>query len=287
MQRVAGSLFRSALVTISDVSCTTQGGACALDESGERHRLVFTRSGAAITQRLDARRPDLTLDPVQAVLFDAGATYRVRHPSREPHRCTTFAFTPSVFADDAARSPRLVSAEVLLRYHRLRRALLRQSRWDDASPLAVEEESVALLRGATMRLASLRGARRRRHQELAESAKMVLASAPGSPHRLGDVARSFGVSASHLAHVFRAEVGLPMHQYLLNVRMAVALDRLSAGATDLSRLALDLGFATHSHFSAAFRRFFGTAPRVARAVLEHSNAHQRIASGARTAAPSR
>lgn len=274
MQLASGPLFRSALVTIADVCCARQESACALETNVERHRLVFTRSGAAITRRVDACRPgqpDLMSDPVQAVLLDAGATYHVHHSSPAPHRCTTFAFTPSVFADDDAPepwTPRLISADVLLRYHRLRRTLLRQSQCADASPLAVEEEAVALLRGATMARTSVRGARRRRHRELAESAKMVLAGAPGSPHRLGEVARSFGVSPSHLAHVFRAEVGLPMHQYLLHVRMAVALDRLSAGAADLSRLALDLGFATHSHFSAAFRQYFGVAPRVARSVLE-------------------
>src|SRR6185312_9723361 len=79
----------------------------------------------------------------------------------------------------------------------------------------------------------------------------------------------------------------PMHQYLLQVRMAVALDRLSAGATDLSRLALDLGFATHSHFSAAFRQYFDVAPRVARAALENVNARHRIACDIRNAAPCR
>ena len=42
---------------------------------------------------------------------------------------------------------------------------------------------------------------------------------------------------------------------------------LSGGASDLSRLAVDLGFATHSHFSAAFRHRFGLPPRCARKLL--------------------
>jgi AraC family transcriptional regulator len=96
---------------------------------------------------------------------------------------------------------------------------------------------------------------------------MVLASAPGAVHRLDDIAASLGVSPSHLAHVFRAQVGIPMHQYLLQVRMGIALHHLSEGAANLSQLALDLGFVSHSHFTAAFRHFFGVTPRVARQSL--------------------
>lgn len=98
-------------------------------------------------------------------------------------------------------------------------------------------------------------------------ARAMLAEAPGRPHRLCDVARAVGVSPSHLSHVFHAEVGLPLHRYLLQLRMAQAIERLRHGERDLSRLALDLGFATHSHFSAAFRRTFGVPPSVARRAL--------------------
>jgi AraC-like DNA-binding protein len=108
---------------------------------------------------------------------------------------------------------------------------------------------------------------RRGHRQLAESVRAILVAEPGSPHRLKDLASMLGVSPSHLAHVFRAEVGLGLHQYLLQVRMALALDRLSDGASDLSRLAIDLGFVTHSHFSAVFRRCFGKPPSRVRELL--------------------
>jgi AraC-like DNA-binding protein len=116
--------------------------------------------------------------------------------------------------------------------------------------------------------------RRCRHRDLAEAAKTILVSAPGAPHRLNDLASRLGVSPSSLAHVFRAEVGLGLHQYLLQVRMTLALDRLSHGASDLSRLAVDLGFATHSHFSAVFRHYFGMQPRRARELLRRTHSPQ-------------
>ncbi len=112
-----------------------------------------------------------------------------------------------------------------------------------------------------------RSVRRRRHHQLAESAKAILATDPGAPHPLGKVAFALGVSPSHLAHVFRAEAGVSLHRYLLQLRMALAMTRLSRGPRDLSRLALDLGFANHSHFTSAFRSTYGVPPSGVRRLL--------------------
>jgi len=53
--------------------------------------------------------------------------------------------------------------------------------------------------------------------------------------------------------------GLPLYRYQLRCRLARALDLLHE-YDDLSALALDLGFSTHSHFSAAFRQLYGRTP---------------------------
>jgi AraC-like DNA-binding protein len=47
----------------------------------------------------------------------------------------------------------------------------------------------------------------------------------------------------------------------------MALERLDAGERDLTRLALDLGYSSHSHFTDAFRRSFGVTPSTARKLL--------------------
>jgi AraC-like DNA-binding protein len=92
----------------------------------------------------------------------------------------------------------------------------------------------------------------------------------GRSHPLHDVARAAAASPYHLAHVFRACVGLPMHRYLMQVRLAAAAEVLSrddAHPKTLSMLALRLGFATHSHFTAAFRRAFGVTPTAFRQLI--------------------
>ena len=46
---------------------------------------------------------------------------------------------------------------------------------------------------------------------------------------------------------------MPLYRYHLRLRLARALD-LVADCEDVAALAQDLGFSSHSHFSAAFRQ---------------------------------
>jgi AraC-like DNA-binding protein len=100
---------------------------------------------------------------------------------------------------------------------------------------------------------------------LVAETRRILAEAPSKPHRIRDIASTLAVSPFHLAHVFRRHTGVSIHQYVLQLRMAHAAARLAAGETNLSRLAIDLGFSSHSHFSAVFRRYFGASPTAFRA----------------------
>lgn len=114
----------------------------------------------------------------------------------------------------------------------------------------------------------------RNRRELAVAVQSALMAAPNAPHRIADVAAELGVSPFHLARVFRAETGTTVHQYLLRIRMKQALSRLHAGEPHLSRLALDLGFSSHSHFTETFRRHFGESPARLRAAGAVSVAHR-------------
>jgi AraC-like DNA-binding protein len=96
-------------------------------------------------------------------------------------------------------------------------------------------------------------------RRLIRRTKEVLAAAYAQRLSLGDVGRAVGASPTYLTDVFRRVEGVALHQYLTRVRLAHALSALPQ-ADDLTTLALDLGFASHSHFSAVFRRAFGVTP---------------------------
>jgi AraC-like DNA-binding protein len=86
-----------------------------------------------------------------------------------------------------------------------------------------------------------------------------LQQSPQQPARLSQTALALGASPSALASAFRTIERVSFYRYWLNLRLARAAALLPA-SDDLARLALDLGFASHSHFSTAFHRWAGRTP---------------------------
>ncbi|MFB4315817.1 helix-turn-helix domain-containing protein [Actinomadura sp. 21ATH] len=68
-----------------------------------------------------------------------------------------------------------------------------------------------------------------------------------------------GLSLSRFLHLFKTHTGTSFRRYRLWARMIAAGRTISAGG-DLTRAAAEAGFATPSHFSAAFHRMFGLQP---------------------------
>jgi AraC family transcriptional regulator len=66
--------------------------------------------------------------------------------------------------------------------------------------------------------------------------------------------------------VFRERTGRTLTEYLHELRLRAAVDRL--GEESLSRLAADLGYASPSHFTDRFRATFGVAPSQLRNLME-------------------
>jgi AraC-like DNA-binding protein len=100
----------------------------------------------------------------------------------------------------------------------------------------------------------------RHHRVLAEDAKAVLAQRVRETVGIEQVALALAVSPFHLCRVFRAQTGYTLHGFQTALRLRMALDRLDAFHGDLAALAVDLGFAHHSHLTHSFRRTFGSTP---------------------------
>jgi AraC-like DNA-binding protein len=72
------------------------------------------------------------------------------------------------------------------------------------------------------------------------------------------LAASVGLSASRLASLFRAEMGLALRPFVLWSRLERAVDRLAAGRT-ATEAAHEAGFSDAAHLARTFRRMFGTS----------------------------
>jgi AraC-like DNA-binding protein len=103
--------------------------------------------------------------------------------------------------------------------------------------------------------------------DVVRRARAVLGDRLAEDLSLAAVARELGVSRGRLCRVFRQRTGTTMHAYRDQVRLRTALEALASPGRDLTQLALDLGYSSHSHFTDRFRRAFSVAPSAARARL--------------------
>jgi AraC-like DNA-binding protein len=101
-------------------------------------------------------------------------------------------------------------------------------------------------------------------QELVTNAKRYISNHPTQRIRLADVGQALGVSPVYVTDVFRQVEGVPLYQYALRKRLERAVRLLPGYHADLSTLALELDFASHSHFTTAFGQAFGCTPAVFR-----------------------
>lgn len=112
-------------------------------------------------------------------------------------------------------------------------------------------------------------------RRLVDRAKAFLGSNSNSAIRLKDIASAVGASAAYLTNAFRRVEGIPLHGYLVQLRLAHALVEIPHSA-DLTQLAFRLGFSSHSHFTAAFRKSFGCTPSDFRQSSRQTTAHSKV-----------
>jgi AraC-like DNA-binding protein len=91
------------------------------------------------------------------------------------------------------------------------------------------------------------------------SAVEVLLRSPALDADTSTLAARADLSASRLQHLFKATTGVTVRRFRLWARMRRAIGLACAGAT-ITRAALEAGFSSPAHFSAAFREMFGMAP---------------------------
>jgi AraC family transcriptional regulator len=268
-------LYQGPLVSISDVRCRPTDGGCGCEEESADHAVVFPRAGVFV-KHIASR--SVVADCNHVLFFNGRQPYRVSHPVPGGDDCTSFTFDPHVLLEALARYEPIARDRPERPFGLTHGPLepgtmyfqqhLRQRLRQQEDRVAIEELAVGLLDRVLDRAYRIRGLRpaklspdaARLHRDRVEATKTYLAGRFRSPLSLSQIARAVHTSPYHLARLFRREVGIPIHQYLNRLRLGLALERLGDGSPDLTELALDLGYSSHSHFSAAFRQAFGTSP---------------------------
>jgi AraC family transcriptional regulator len=80
---------------------------------------------------------------------------------------------------------------------------------------------------------------------------------------LFDLATVAGVSASHFKALFKESVGVPVHQYVIQRRVDLAVQLLTRGVP-AKQVAAHAGFAHQSHMARCMRRVLGVTPKAVR-----------------------
>jgi AraC-like DNA-binding protein len=250
---------------VRDVVCA---GTCrhrSEEECAEVTCLVFPYRGVFVRH---LGRTDAVAEANQVLLFNEAEGYRISHPVAGGDACLSLAIGEG-WLRELAPSQQLRDGPILaFRRERLRIdartqalvALLRHSlRSQSVETLEAETLVLTLVRRALGERTSHVARGPSRPQRLADRAKLVLSSDLGRRWTLADIAAEVGVSPVYLTQVFQQVESMPLYRYQLRLRLARGLHLLGR-YDDLTRLSLDLGFSSHSHFTAAFRRLYGRTP---------------------------
>jgi AraC family transcriptional regulator len=271
---VRRSLLESDLLSIGDVVARPTSPDCGEMQYINHHALVLPLAGVFATH-FGPRHCILTTFS-DAILLPANTAHCYSFPGAIGDHCLVLRWSMEAFGNlvpeavehdgfavSRYRSHAILSAESV----RDRELLWRQVRYGQADPLAAEELSVRLLTralsAARRTSASNRHRRRRPNRGLArriETVRATIAARPQEPWTLAALARLASVSPYHLAREFRGEVGTPVYGYVVRSRLNLALDAVLDTDDDLTTIALNTGFASHSHFTVRFRRLFGLTP---------------------------
>lgn len=277
------TLYESSLVRVRNFHCRACRSGPATEEYSSSNDLVLMRGGAFSKH---VGRRSVTVDVNQAVFFSKESTYRVSHPTDGGDRGTVLTPSPRVLndiireldpsVDDHPERPfPFLVGPCDTAAFSMHTALVRRLEVASLQPLdplwvdVAALQLVAKVLEATFARQGLPRKRRRTgtdaaHAELAEAVKVLLASRLSERITLDHVACAVSASPFHLSRVFQQYTGVPIHRYLNRLRLRTAFERLEGGAKDLTVLALEFGFSSHSHFTDAFRREFGHCPSLVR-----------------------
>jgi AraC-like DNA-binding protein len=305
------TLFESEWLQVGHISVRPASSECGELEVSALNVLALPLAGV-FAKHDGPRRHDIAT-PQHALLISAGRPYRLSFPGCIGDSCLALRFSsdalahamPEALEGSGTGSGGGFDEEVFATQTLLPPAVMlaRSQLWQrlatgggEVDVLEAEQRAIDVLAaalGAARRQRAAVAARRgggeygahgvrgaprgggatwRRMRPVARTVEAI-GSAPERRWTLHELAALACVSPSHLAHVFRAETGLSVWGYVLRSRLARGLEAVLDSDAALTEVALDAGFASHSHFTAKFRALFGCTPQQLRRGASRRTAH--------------
>ncbi len=269
-------LYESPALRAESLCCRPRAAAAGAEEACRAHEIVFLRDGLFVKEGRDHQ---VVADPNHVLFFNGGEPYRISHPAPGGDDCLALSLPAADLQDLLERGDpgvrehpeapfRRTHALLSARAARIQRLLVSRMRRSAVPDLGVEEMALELLAEillpAPAREPAAAGPVKRRtrdaHRDIVDAARLCLWRRLGEPLPLFELARAVHCAPFHLCRLFKRETCLTLHRYRQSLRLRVALERLAEGEQSLTELALDLGFADHSHFTTSFRREFHLSP---------------------------
>lgn len=272
------TLYDSPMIVVRDYVCSDSSCKKTAEEHSDENSITLIRHGAFSKHfgKLQA-----TADVNQAMFFSKGSVYQISHPVDHGDCGTSFTVAPAILNDVVreldsridehpdAPFPFLTGpceSDVFWRHRDFVRTL-EMAETEPLEPLWADVTGLQLIADILEAAYFRHGAKKKRrsatnadHAERTEAAKTYLSAHMTEPVTLDEVASAVHASPFNFARIFQQQTGLPVHRYLTLLRLRASLELISGGNADLTSVALDLGFASHSHFTNTFRREFGETP---------------------------
>ncbi len=272
------TLYDSPMIGVRDYICRDSSCGKSAEEHTATNSITLLRHGAFSKHFGNVQA---TADVNQAMFFSKDTVYQVSHPVDHGDRGTSFIVAPSILTDIVRELDPTIDdqpdtpfpfltgpcdPDVFWRHRDFVRRL--EAAYEHPlEPLWADVTGLQFMADVLEAAYARHGIKRKRraattadHAERTEAAKAYLSTHMAESVTLDDVAAAVNASPFNFSRIFQQQTGLPIHRYLTLLRLRASLELIAAQDADLTTIAHDLGFSSHSHFTDVFRREFGETP---------------------------
>jgi AraC family transcriptional regulator len=265
-------LYRNESLSVHKFTCNGEPDRCA-GETSISSEIVLPRDGMFVRHN---RYGKSVADRASVLFFERDDPFEISHPVKKPDTNTVVSLNRRLISELCTlpgqdSSPFfgvdsiLATNRILLAHYELLSAIQRQITSDQ---LELEEKALLLVAEVFDQLRKRSVIRERsakrpglNGRKLVNEVLLYLNENFGNPLSLGDIAAAANRSRFYLCRVFRSHTGRTIHRHLTGLRLSSALETLAYTQTPITDIALDLGYSSHSHFAARFKREFGITPK--------------------------